>query len=444
MKVLAIDSSGLTATVALVDESQTIAEYTVNYQKTHSQTLLPMIDEIVKMTETDLRMIDAIAVAGGPGSFTGLRIGSATAKGLGLALGKPLVSVPTVDALAYNVYGCRDIICPVMDARRNQVYTGIYTFVDSRRPSGQGMQDATRPSGREAPEAERPLETQAAGRVGKVPVKLPFGWSAAPVRNPRAGGLFEPAFQVLKMQMAISVEDLIRRLNNYNRPVVFLGDGVPVHGETFAAGLKVPYSFAPVYLNRQRAASVGALAIQYHKMGKYETAAEHQPDYLRVSQAERELAEREKNAPVVIRRMKLEDAAAVAEMEHQIFSDAWSEKSVVASIENPRAICLIAEKGGRQIGYLFVYTAADEAEIARIATVKERRRTGVGAYLLEHLEMLGKAARVEKILLDVREGNTAARTFYAGQGFVEDGKRTGFYEKPKEDAVLMSKRLRGD
>ena len=239
MKVLAIDSSGLTATVALVDESQTIAEYTVNYQKTHSQTLLPMIDEIVKMTETDLRMIDAIAVAGGPGSFTGLRIGSATAKGLGLALGKPLVSVPTVDALAYNVYGCRDIICPVMDARRNQVYTGIYTFVDSRRPSGQGMQDATRPSGREAPEAERPLETQAAGRVGKVPVKLPFGWSAAPVRNPRAGGLFEPAFQVLKMQMAISVEDLIRRLNNYNRPVVFLGDGVPVHGETFAAGLKV-------------------------------------------------------------------------------------------------------------------------------------------------------------------------------------------------------------
>ena len=160
--------------------------------------------------------------------------------------------------------------------------------------------------------------------------------------------------------------------------------------------------------------------------------------------SERELAEREKNAPVVIRRMKLEDAAAVAEMEHQIFSDAWSEKSVVASIENPRAICLIAEKGGRQIGYLFAYTAADEAEIARIATVKERRRTGVGAYLLEHLEMLGKAARVEKILLDVRKGNTAARTFYAGQGFVEDGKRTGFYEKPKEDAVLMSKRLRGD
>ena len=87
-----------------------------------------MIDEIVKMVEMDLKEIDAIAVAGGPGSFTGLRIGSATAKGLGLALDKPLISVPTVDALAYNVYGCTDIICPLMDARRKQVYTGMYTF----------------------------------------------------------------------------------------------------------------------------------------------------------------------------------------------------------------------------------------------------------------------------------------------------------------------------
>ena len=85
MRVLAIDSSGLTATVAVVEDEQTIAEYTVNYKKTHSQTLLPMIDEVKKMIDLDLSSIDAIAVSGGPGSFTGLRIGSATAKGLGLA-----------------------------------------------------------------------------------------------------------------------------------------------------------------------------------------------------------------------------------------------------------------------------------------------------------------------------------------------------------------------
>jgi len=98
MRVLAIDSSGLTATVAIVEDDTTIAEFTINYKKTHSQTLLPMIDEMVKMVEADLNTIDAIAVAGGPGSFTGLRIGSATAKGLGGArgAGRGLVSSPPV------------------------------------------------------------------------------------------------------------------------------------------------------------------------------------------------------------------------------------------------------------------------------------------------------------------------------------------------------------
>ena len=101
MKILALDSSGLVASVALVEDDILVAEYTMNYKKTHSQTLLPMLDEIKKAVNLDLESIDAIAVAAGPGSFTGLRIGSATAKGLGLALQKPLIGVPTVEALAY-------------------------------------------------------------------------------------------------------------------------------------------------------------------------------------------------------------------------------------------------------------------------------------------------------------------------------------------------------
>ena len=128
MKILALDSSGIVASVAVVEDDTLLAEYTVNYKKTHSQTLLPMLDEIVKMTELELESVDAIAVAAGPGSFTGLRIGSATAKGLGLAMKKPLVAVPTVDALAYNLYDAQGLICPIMDARRKQVYTGIYRF----------------------------------------------------------------------------------------------------------------------------------------------------------------------------------------------------------------------------------------------------------------------------------------------------------------------------
>lgn len=132
MRILGLDSSGIVASVAVVEDDVLVAEYTINYKKTHSQTLLPMLDEIVKMTELDLESIDAIAVAAGPGSFTGLRIGSATAKGLGLALKKPLVAIPTVEGLAYNLYDTPGLICPIMDARRKQVYTGIYRFTDHR------------------------------------------------------------------------------------------------------------------------------------------------------------------------------------------------------------------------------------------------------------------------------------------------------------------------
>ena len=128
MKILAIDSSGLVATVAVAEDNNLLGEYTINFKKTHSQTLLPMLDEVKRTIELDLNTIDAIAISGGPGSFTGLRIGSATAKGLGLALDKPLVHVPTLDALAYNLWGSSDVICPLMDARRGQVYTGIYAF----------------------------------------------------------------------------------------------------------------------------------------------------------------------------------------------------------------------------------------------------------------------------------------------------------------------------
>ena len=231
MKILGLDSSGIVASVAIVEDENLIAEYTVNYKKTHSQTLLPMLDELAKMTELDLDTIDAIAVAAGPGSFTGLRIGSATAKGLGLALKKPLVEIPTVDALAYNLYDANALICPIMDARRSQVYTGIYCFQDHK-------------------------------------------------------------LVTLEEQMAVPVAELIEKLNERGKAVIFLGDGVPVFAKTIEETLKVPYSFAPAHVNKQRAAAVATLAQLYVKEGKVVTAMEHVPEYLRVSQAERERAQR--------------------------------------------------------------------------------------------------------------------------------------------------------
>ena len=388
MKVLAIDSSGMTATVAVVEDTQTIAEYTVNFKKTHSQTLLPMIDTMGKMIELDLKSIDAIAVAGGPGSFTGLRIGSATAKGLGLALEKPLIHVPTVDGLAYNLYGCQDIICPIMDARRKQVYTGMYTF------------------------ARRELE-------GSKETEL--------------------VLDVLEAQNASPIDELIERLNIHGRPVVFLGDGVPVYQDVIREKMRVPFSFAPASANRQRAAVVGALGIQYYKEGQFETAMEHQPDYLRVSQAERERAEKERKAVVSIRQMKVEDAAAIAEMEHQTFSDAWSEKAILDTLRNPKTICLVAEKIGKIVGYCIVYTADDEADIARIAVLKESRRFGIASELIHALDVICWENQIQIIMLDVRVSNDGARAFYEKHGFTQDGIRENYYKNPIEDAILMSR-----
>lgn len=228
MKILAFDSSGLVASVAILTEEQMIAEYTVNYKKTHSQTLLPMLDEVVKMTSLDFDEIDAIAVAAGPGSFTGLRIGSATAKGLGFALHKPIIAVPTLEGLAFNFYGSEDIICPMMDARRKQVYTGLYTFSD-----------------------------------GKM--------------------------TVLKDQIACPVEEIIQEACALGQKVIFLGDGVPVYQSVIEEKMEGPYAFAPAHLSRQRAGAVGMRAFDYIREGRTESAAEHAPVYLRKSQAEREL-----------------------------------------------------------------------------------------------------------------------------------------------------------
>ena len=135
MKILALDSSGLVASVALVEDENLLAEYTVNYKKTHSQTLLPMLDEIARMVELDLNTVDAIAVAKGPGSFTGLRIGSATAKGLGLALDKPLIGVPTVDGLAYHWLDLSDHGCQ----EKSGIYRGLPLLrAEASCPEGAG------------------------------------------------------------------------------------------------------------------------------------------------------------------------------------------------------------------------------------------------------------------------------------------------------------------
>lgn len=233
MRILGIESSSLVASVALVTDDILTAEYTVDFKKTHSQTLLPMLDEMMGLLGVEMDTVDAIAVAGGPGSFTGLRIGAATAKGLGLALERPLIHVPTLDAMAYNLWGVRDMVCPIMDAKRRQVYTGLYRL--------------------------------------------------------------EKGMDVVKKQCAMDAGELAGELNALGEPVVFLGDGVPVYRELLEEQLKVPFRFAPPQMNRQRGACVASLGmlVMTGNAAGYDGAFvvssdEFAPDYLRKPQAERE------------------------------------------------------------------------------------------------------------------------------------------------------------
>lgn len=234
MKIIGIDSSGLASSVAVLEDDKMVAEYTLNHKKTHSTTLMPMLAEILKMAEIDIKSVDAIGIASGPGSFTGLRIGSATAKGLAYSIGKPIISVPTTEALAFNIFGFTGIISPIMDARRNQVYNGLYTYEKGE-------------------------------------------------------------FKVLVRERALGVEELIEELNTSypEKEILFLGDGVEVYKDIIDEKLTPLHYYAPAQNSKQRAGSVAVLSEMYYNKGEVESAFIHAPVYLRLSQAERERKEKE-------------------------------------------------------------------------------------------------------------------------------------------------------
>lgn len=127
MIVLAIESSAIAASVALQSDDRLLAELTLNRGNTHSENLLPMVETLLTRTGLTVDDVDLFAVSAGPGSFTGVRIGVATVKGLAFGKGKPCVGVSTLEALAVNLAFLSDgLICPVMNARRNQVYTALF------------------------------------------------------------------------------------------------------------------------------------------------------------------------------------------------------------------------------------------------------------------------------------------------------------------------------
>lgn len=226
MLVLGVDSATRVAAAAIVDDKQLVAELFFNTRKNHSERLLPMIAALMAETGVELADLDGLAVSLGPGSFTGLRIGLATVKGLAQATGKPLVGIPTLDALAWNAWGVPGLICPVIQARRLEVYTAL------------------------------------------------FRWQEGELCR-------------LTPHQAVDPASLVSLLKSYTTPVYFLGDGVAPYREVWQQ-LGPRAHFLPLPNNLSRAAPVAMLGEERLRSGRPDDLSRLKPLYLRAAPAERQ------------------------------------------------------------------------------------------------------------------------------------------------------------
>ncbi len=231
MLILAVETSTLTGSVALMEgsldgensEEKILSEITLNVPGTHSERLMPSIDRLLREASLSIDNIQGIALALGPGSFTGLRIGVSTVKGLAYALKVPVVGVPTLDALAQNVPFALSLVCPVLDARKKEVYAALF------RGDGQGQ------------------------------------------------------IQKISEDWVVSPEDLCPRIPE---KTVFLGNGMEMYRELFKEKLGSRALFAPPELSLPRAANVARLSLPRFKDGLTLDLFSFIPTYLRRSEAE--------------------------------------------------------------------------------------------------------------------------------------------------------------
>lgn len=230
MKILALDSSGPNCSVSLVEDEKVITNFNLNNGITHSETLVPLIDELFKFSKMSINEVDAFACSIGPGSFTGLRIGIATIKGFALSLNKPVISVPTLLSLAYNVPYFDGIVCTVLDARNDNVYSALFNVKGKPEMIGDYITD--------------------------------------------------------------TIDTLISELKKYNSNILFVGDGSVSFKERFENEFKERAFFMPSHLNEQTALSVAKAAYDKAILNDYDSVDAMHPLYLRKSQAERALEEK--------------------------------------------------------------------------------------------------------------------------------------------------------
>ncbi len=228
MKILAIETSTMAGSVALVDGDELVSEYLLNIDITHSERLLLSIDCVTRNSKIPIDKVDGFALSIGPGSFTGLRVGVSTVKGLAYATNKPVVGISTLDALAENILFTDYLICPILDARKKQVYTALYN-------------------------------RDAKNRLKKITPDL--------VIDPR---------------------ELLKKIQE---KVVFLGDGIKVYHTLIKEVLRDMAFFAPLNLRLPRAANVAKLSLAHFKKNNTLDLNTFTPSYVRPSEAEEKFKE---------------------------------------------------------------------------------------------------------------------------------------------------------
>ncbi len=271
--------------------------------------------------------------------------------------------------------------------------------------------------------------------------------------------------KVIKEQFATSVADIAERLNALGKPVILLGDGVPVYHDRLEELLKVPFCVAPLHMNRQSAASLCALAAEYARDGIFVSADEFAPEYLRLSQAEREALEKEKSpegseaketrresaerklmnrstpGKIRIREMTAEDVEDAWKLEEMYLGkEAWTMKQLLDAMTRDDTIYLVSEMAGRIVGLCGVQNISGDGEITNVSVSGDVRRMGCAYKMLRQLMERGNGIGIKDYTLEVRAANAPAIGLYEKLGFVSEGTRPGFYDEPKDDAVIYWKR----
>lgn len=373
MKVLAVDTSTAVATAAILEEDKLICESILNNSRAHSQKLMGLIDELFKRANLTPAEMDLFACSSGPGSFTGLRIGASVTKAMAQVLNKPIVAVPTLDALAYNLYNCTGAVCPILDAQRGMVYSALYVW-----------------------------------EKGELVKRQDF--------------------------RAILLKELLHYLNDQRLNVTFLGDAVALYEKELRE--QIPHcSFAPPAFMLPRASSAAALALQLYSKGVSESYDTFKLTYIRKSQAEVEYEKKHKvdiaemaaediDAICEIEHMCFVSPWSRESFEKELYNNKLA-KYVVAKIED------------QVIGYGGMWVIFDEGHITNIAVHPDYRGQRIGEKIVQALIDIAQGNKIENITLEVRASNLVARNLYKKFGFVDSGIRKGYYADNGEDAIIM-------